>query len=79
MTDDPTPPDDGGAAKDMTALDIFAGNAMAGMLAANDPVCSKMARSKGMDVDELFARGAYLQAEAMLAEKKRRGEGRADG
>lgn len=81
MTAAPTPRDDGGPAfpvteedssgqfrqfYGMTLRDWFAGQALAGILAANVP-CPGITSE---DVDAVMAREAYLSADAMLAARK---------
>ncbi len=54
----------------MTLLDYFAGQALAGQLAANPDMPPN---TSGDDAREVVSINAYLYAEAMLRERARRG------
>lgn len=65
----------------MSLLDYLAGQAAQGLLAAcANPDCFAMvldeARKAGLSFNEQVAVDAYNKAEHMLAEKRRRGDGR---
>lgn len=64
--------DDGGPGNNMTALDYFAGQALAGSLANVDYLPK---REAGECIEAAIARDVYNQAAAMVAEKRKREAG----